>query len=107
MSWRKEKFQKELMRRAGEFFEREAGRETLITVTSATASSDFKNATIYVTVLPETEEEKTLQYLKRKRGDLRNFLKKTHRMKALPFIEINIDQGERNRQRVEDALKEE
>ena len=88
---------------AANFFNREAGRQSLITVTDATISPDFKRATIYITTFPTSEEEKALEFAKRKRTDLREYLK-TAKFRTLPVLEIKLDMGERNRQKIDDLL---
>ena len=88
---------------AANFFNREAGRQSLITVTDATISPDFKRATIYITTFPTSEEEKALEFAKRKRTDLREYLK-TAKFRTLPVLEIKLDMGESNRQKIDDLL---
>lgn len=87
---------------AANFFTREAGPNSLITVTDATISPDFKYGTIYLTVFPTSEEERALDFAKRKRTDLREFLKNNSKMRSLPVLEIKLDEGERNRQRIDE-----
>lgn len=87
---------------AADFFTREAGKNSLITVTDATISPDFKYGTIYLTVFPTSEEERALDFAKRKRSDLREYLKDHAKLRSLPVLEIKLDEGERNRQRIDE-----
>lgn len=96
-SIRQEKVQEELRKIAGNFIAAEAGRESLITPTRATISPDLKRATIYFTVLPESQEEQALNFLRRKRPVFKQHLKKL-KFKLLPFTDFVIDYGEKNRQ---------
>lgn len=89
-----------------EFLGREDNKTSLLTVTSSTISPDFKRATIYITVLPTNKEAEALEFAKRKRGELREFLKKHMRTKVIPFIDIAIDEGEKNRQKIDELLRE-
>lgn len=91
---------------SAEFLNRENNHTSLLTVTSANVSPDLKRATIYITVLPEDKERTALEFAKRKRGDLREFLKKNMSTKTIPFIDIEIDLGEKNRQRIDELLRE-
>ena len=59
-----------------QFLERENNNTSLITVTSCTASPDLKRATIFITVLPNEKEAKALAFVKRKRGELLEYIKK-------------------------------
>lgn len=91
---------------AAEFFTREAGKNSLITVTDATISPDFKRGTIYITTFPTSEEERALEFAKRKRTELREYIKDHAHLKALPVLEVKIDEGERNRQRIDELGQE-
>jgi len=99
---RQDKMRSFLRSIAADFFTRESGMNSLITVTDATISPDFKYGTIYITTFPTSEEEKALDFAKRKRSDLREYIKGHARLKALPVLEIKIDEGERNRQRIDE-----
>jgi len=90
---------------AAEFLGRENNRTSLITVTSASCSPDLKRATIFITVLPATKEKNALEFAKRKRNKLREFFKKSMPIKTIPFIDIAIDQGEKNRQKIDELLR--
>lgn len=99
---RQDKMRSFLRSIAADFFTREAGPNSLITITDATISPDFKYGTIYITCFPTSEEEKALDFAKRKRSDLREYIKDHARLKALPVLEVKIDEGERNRQRIDE-----
>lgn len=86
---------------AAEFFARESNSQSLITVTHADIAPDFKNATVFISVLPESYEEQVLHFARRQRPEFREYLKKHARLKALPFVEFEIDYGEKNRQRID------
>ena len=85
---------------SGEFFSHESNRESLITVTRSDISADLKNATVYISVLPQSAEKKALAFAKRERSALRNFVKKKVTFSTIPTIEVVIDIGEKNRQQV-------
>lgn len=88
------------------FLGRENNRTSLITVTSASCSPDMKRATVFITVLPSLKEKLALEFVKRKRGELREFLKKNMPIKIIPFIDVEIDKGEKNRQKIDELLRE-
>lgn len=94
-----------LLENAGRYIAREAGRSTLITPTRATFAKDRKNATIFVTVFPEGQDDQALAFLMRHKDLFRNELKKTARFARLPFIRFELDRGERARQKFEDAVR--
>lgn len=102
---RQEKVAHRIKELAAEFLGRENNRTSLITVTSATVSPDLKRGTIFITVLPSDKEKLALEFTKRKRPELRQFLKKNLPIKIIPFIDIAIDLGEKNRQKIDELLR--
>lgn len=102
---RKEKVANYIKELAASFLGKENNKTSLITVTQATCSPDLKRATIFITVLPETKEHDALEFAKRKRKELREFLKKNMQTKLIPFIDIEIDRGEKNRQKIDELLR--
>ena len=106
MSERNEKVANNIKELSAQFLGRENNRTSLITVSSASVSPDLKRATIFITVLPNSKETSALGFVKRKRGDLREFLKEQMPIKVIPFLDIVIDQGEKNRQRIDELLRE-
>ncbi len=102
---RNEKVANQMKELAASFLGRENNRTSLLTVTSATCSPDLKRGTIYITVFPTDSETSALAFVKRKRGELREFLKKNLPIKIIPFIDIAIDQGEKNRQKIDELLR--
>jgi len=92
---------------AAHFFRRESGINSLITVTDVSISPDFKNATIFITTLPTSEEERALDFARRKRSELREYISKAHaNLRTLPLLEIRIDEGERNRQKIDELSQQ-
>ena len=105
-SQRQDKIRGLLRELAAKFFVREAGGRSLMTITDATVSPDLKRATIYFTTFPESEQERALEFAKRKRTELRDFIGAHAKLRSLPVFEIKIDEGERNRQRIDELLSQ-
>jgi ribosome-binding factor A len=89
-----------------EFLSRESNRTSLITVTGIDLSPDMGRATILVTVFPEDKVKGALDFLNRKRDDVRIHLKQNSKLRRLPRISFAIDEGEKNRQRIDELLSE-
>ncbi len=87
---------------AAEFLSREAGRQSLITVTRTELSDDGKRAVIFITVLPEDAEESALDFCLRNRTELSSFFKTRVKGALPPYFEFVIDKGEKNRQRLDE-----
>lgn len=106
MTDRQEKISNLIRQYTAEFLMRENNQTSLITITSASVSPDLKRGTVFMTVLPETKEKAALDFAKRKRPEIRDYLKKNMQTKVIPFIDIEIDKGEKNRQKIDELLRE-
>ena len=93
------------MHAAAEFVARESNRTSLITVTGVEIGHKAKQATILITVLPETAEADAINFLKRKRADLRDFAGTKVAMRQVPFIDIAIDPGAKHAQKVAEIFQ--
>lgn len=90
----------------GAFIEENSNRQSMITITNVHLSSDFKSVIIFVTVFPEHKENAGMDFLKRQRTDARTYLKKHSRLARLPFLDFQIDKGEKSRQRIEELSQD-
>lgn len=104
MDIKHEKIEENLKQLAAKFFNLESNGASLITVTSAKLSPDGKYMTFFISVLPIEKEQAALDFLKRKRKDLREYVKNHIRMGRLPFLDVAIDRGEKNRQKIDELL---
>lgn len=86
---------------ASKFLSIESNRTSLVTVTNINLYNRGKNVTIFFTVLPEDKENAVLDFTKRKRGDFREYMKENSRLPIIPFVDFEIDFGEKNRQNVD------
>lgn len=87
------------------FISRIDNHTSLITITHAKVSNDLKRATIFMTVIPEDKEKNALEFLKRNRSEIRDYIKKNMNSKVIPFLEIEIDKGEKHRQKIDELLR--
>lgn len=95
----------EVLAIAQDFFQRESSGASLITVTRCDVTADMKNGTIFITVLPESKEAAALDFAKRMRSELRHYVMKRLPVKVIPFFEVEIDYGEKNRLHVDELLR--
>lgn len=105
MKDRKEQIKQKVKELTANFLSRESNNTSLITVTDANISPDFKNATVFITVMPQSKEEEVLNFTKRQGKNLREYLKKNMHIKVIPFIVVAIDKGEKNRQKIDELLR--
>ena len=103
-SHKPEKITSLLTQYAAEFLNRQSNGASLITVTHSTISNDLKQATIFVTIFPDDKEEEALNFVKRQRSELRDYIKTKSKLGTLPFLDITLDRGEKNRQHIDDIL---
>lgn len=112
---------KEILRDfSARFLNENSNNSSLLTVTKVELTSDGKNATIFFTVfpvkpkVPQLIEDKTgvqfektaLEFVKRKRSDLRDYLKENSKLGRIPHIDFEIDLGEKNRQKIDELLNQ-
>ncbi len=102
---RNEKVANQIKELAAQFLSHENNRTSLITITMATVSPDLKRATIFITVLPNSKEKAALDFVKRNLKNIREFLKKNMPIKIIPFLGVEIDLGEKNRQKIDELLR--
>jgi ribosome-binding factor A len=97
----------ELLRKfVTEHISRESNKDALITITRVDASPDLKNAKVFYTVLPESKKSAVDGFMLRQRKHIRNYIKKSTRTKTVPYIEVEYDEGEKNRQRIDQLTRE-
>ena len=113
---RQEKVNSLLKDLAASFLSRESGMVSaaLITITHIETPKDLspcgrsavgrKSAKIFISIFPENKEKETLNLLNEKKGELRKYIGSQIKMKFLPFLEFEIDKGEKSRKRIEELL---
>jgi len=83
-----------------EYISRETNGKSIISVTTVDVNSKADNATIYITVMPENEEDGALNFLKRKRSEIKKYIQKRLPIAHTPFIDFAIDNGEKLSQKI-------
>lgn len=89
------------------YVSREAGANSLITVTDAKVSDRGKRVDILISVYPPHKSDAALDFLLRRKSDMFEFIRDHVSLSRLPAIHLDIDRGEMNRLKVEEILKEE
>jgi ribosome-binding factor A len=107
MSFRKEILNSLLRKEVGKIMMKEMDfGKTLVTVTQAKVSNDLSEAKILITVFPESEEKNALFELQKNIYHLQKILNKRVKMKKVPKISFEIDQGMKNLYKI-DKIKHE
>lgn len=99
-----EKIKAIIQEAAAEFFKKESDRTSMITVTRVELADRGKKALIFISVFPEEKEADAIAFSKRRRSDLYKFLNTNTGLSYVPFVDVLIDIGEKNRQKL-DKLK--
>ncbi|MDO8590275.1 MAG: ribosome-binding factor A [bacterium] len=102
---KKEKIGAMIHRLAAEFVRDEASGASLLTITRVELSPTGKEAKIFFTTLPESEEDTALKFLIRKTPEFKRYVRDESRIGLIPHIDFKIDYGERNRQRLDELSK--
>lgn len=101
-----ERINKEMKKLFGEFIEKESNKSSLITITRCEISRDRKNIDVFISVLPVEKEQQVLSFLQRRKWDARDYMKKRIQTRVIPYVHFKIDEGEKNRQKIDRLLKE-
>ena len=97
---------KEMLRElAASFFSRESNRQSLITITDVYVYAHGSRARILMSVLPPTQEEAALNFAHRQLTDFKRYVMDNSRIGHVPFFEVAIDVGEKNRQKMDEIGK--
>ncbi len=103
-NFRSEKITNHIKELAAMFIEKEAGPTSLITVTRVLLSPDNKKASIMISVLPRDKEDAAFGFVRRNLGELRKYISKGLKVNPVPFLDVKIDEGEKNRQKIDELL---
>lgn len=93
-------------RLAAKFVHDESSPASLLTITRVELSPTGKEAKVFFTTLPESQEDTALKFLIRKTPEFKKYIRNESLIGIIPHIDFKIDYGERNRQRL-DELNEE
>jgi len=102
--FRGEKIKEMIRELSATFIEKEATSASLITVTRVLLSDDNKKAKIMISVLPKEKEAAAYGFIKRNLGELRKYVSKNLKVNPTPYLDVLIDEGEKNRQKIDELL---
>lgn len=105
MNYREEKIENKIRELAATFIEHECGNTSLITVTRVMLDQKRRNATIFISVMPRNKENAAFGFIKRNLGELRKYIQKNLKINPVPYLDVEIDEGEKNRQKIEEILR--
>ncbi len=89
------------------YVSKETNGKSIITINTVDMNSHRDHASIFFTVIPESEEKPALDFLKRKRTEIRKTIMKEMPIARIPFIEFYIDVGEKFSRRITEIEQQE
>jgi ribosome-binding factor A len=89
---------------AAEYFCLESNQNSLMTIIKTEMSDRGRRALVFFTALPIEKETEALEFAKRRRNDFRQFVMAKKSFGFTPKVDFCIDEGEHNRQRIDELL---
>ncbi len=102
---RNRKIEEQLKEVLARFIERESNKTALITITHVELGDKGRTAMLYISVMPEDGEDSAINFLKRKRKEMHDLIRKQLNMKTIPFLDVSIDSGQKALHNIEALLK--
>lgn len=87
----KERTESEIAKIVSAFINRESNRQSLITVTRVHFDEHTKRCDVFVSAYPEQATHAAVEFLNRKRNDVRLYFKKHSKLSGLPRISFVAD----------------
>jgi ribosome-binding factor A len=88
------------------FREIEFSPDILVTITRVQTTEDLLDANVFVSVFPENNFEKTIDFLERKRNFLQKEINKALRMRPLPRLHFLSEKETSKAARIEEILEQ-
>jgi len=107
MSHRKEQVESTLQRAISEVLSRRISDpriEGLVSITRVHVSDDYKHADVFVSVLPDKFEKRTLAGLRAAVGHIHGHMRKAVAMRSVPKLTFQIDEARKKEEAVFDAI---
>ncbi len=79
---------------------------TLISVAEVTVAPDLKNATAYLSILPENRTGTALEVMKKFKGHIQRKINAKLKMKIIPNLHWEVDERAKKYQAIDEALQE-
>ncbi len=93
--YRGEQIRERVREIVSKYVSRETNGRSIISVSTVDINDKADIAVIFVTVIPESEEKAAMDFLKRKRSEIRKDIMKKLPIARIPVIDFKIDVGEK------------
>jgi ribosome-binding factor A len=108
MGYRKQKVESALRRCISEVLTRHVSDERItgmVSITRVDISDDFRNALVYVSVLPEKHQATTIKGLRHAAGYIHNLVCKAMDLRTVPHLDFKVDNSLKKQAGVLAALR--
>lgn len=89
---------------ASSFIRFEINPAPMVTVMRVEVANDLRSAKVFISVFPEEKEKEILTALKKKKRELKNFMKDKIKMRILPSVTFEADKSWRMEKRINELL---
>lgn len=102
------KVNKHLQRTFSEILQVEADlpNDVMVTVAGVETANNLKTATVWISILPETQINKVMRKLKKQLYDLQGSLNRKARLRPNPRITLSVDYGAQHAENIDRRLEE-
>jgi ribosome-binding factor A len=87
----KERAESIIQKLVSEFINRESNRQSLITVTEVKLDPKTRKTLVFISAYPEKDTRAAVEFLNRRRDDVRMYFKKNSKLAGLPRITFLAD----------------
>lgn len=108
MSHRKEQLESSLKRAVSAVLQRQLADPRvsgLVTVTRVAAGEDLRDATVFISVLPQKHESRAIYGLKHAAGHIQSLVADHVRMRSVPHLEFKLDRSIKTQARTLAAIQ--
>ena len=79
--------------------------KAMVTVMRVETPDNLRSAKVFISVFPDEKEKEALDFFKKKKNDLHEFVKPRLKMRFLPSFSFEIDKGIKLERKIEEILK--
>jgi len=102
---KKEKIEDRIKEVVSRLVEQESNKTSIISVNRVELYDKGRKATLFIGVMPESGEDSALNFLKRKRKEMKEQIKRYLSIKTIPFLDVAIDTEAKARNNIEALLR--
>lgn len=87
------------------FIKQKIDFKAMVTVMRVETPDNLRSAKVFISAFPEGKEKEAIDFFKRKKNDLYDFVKPRLKMRFLPSFSFEIDKGIKLERKIEEISK--